>query len=812
MRKNNFRRYSKVLLVFVSFLLATDSFSENLEEVNINGALNIPNKINVSIDKSNYKKYKLSVIRGFYSRAGTIPRRFKKKVTAKILIEGRPPIKAKVRLTGDYTDHIRIKDVISSLRINLKEGNIGGITKFKLLLPGTRNSQHEVFTTVLLEKLGFIAPYTKMVDVDINGYITPMLFQEVPAKEMLERYNLREAPILEGDERQYYTNYIFRAERALCCTARLDNSKWASSNIRNDIVQNGLSLFTSIMLTGDESTENDSHHEFYLSDSSYREIMLLLGAGHGLSTHNRKFYYDPMYNILKPIYYDGDPTLDSAYSLKPSRISSVVRDKILKPNFISDVISEYKNRAGNIDEKSLLYLQNLEGKPIKRVRDMVDILEKLVSTVKKDYIPTENIAFERKNNFYNYLMFKSALFDKFNKSVPYSFVTKEYDNNSTLLCVLNNIYENISIRGITFTNNSKVECKEVEESFYNKAVDGALSFRVPNPPYKIHVQTPGFMYVDGLSPKKYSKEYLAGIVDDNTNVIKKVKGFTGSNVQYLDQILFPVQRFAGEVDYYSYEKIKNNDTVRININTTHYIFFDRNTNLDGPNTIKFIIETSPNKSGRVVLLGDLSRVDLITATGVSVSNNNLIPSKDRFNDRLLTGCLTILDAKINDLKINGSNLNCEDAINIVRSNGNNVSVNIDRAKHDALDVDFSDIKFNLIKVSKSGNDCVDLSAGNYTFSNIAVDNCGDKGVSVGEGAKFSVQNLLVNHSKIGLASKDGSSASIDSAIMKNTKICLSSYNKKSEFNGGSIIYRNINPQCNNKNVTDKQSSIVKSND
>ena len=48
---------------------------------------------------------------------------------------------------------------------------------------------------------------------------------------------------------------------------------------------------------------NELMHRFKLYNNSFYEIMRLLGAHHGLNTHNRKFYYDPIYNILRPIYY-----------------------------------------------------------------------------------------------------------------------------------------------------------------------------------------------------------------------------------------------------------------------------------------------------------------------------------------------------------------------------------------------------------------------------------------------------------------------------------------------------------------------------
>ena len=54
-------------------------------------------------------------------------------------------LKGRARITGDYDDHINIREGISSLMIRLKKNNLGGITKFRLLLPVTRNGNSEIF-------------------------------------------------------------------------------------------------------------------------------------------------------------------------------------------------------------------------------------------------------------------------------------------------------------------------------------------------------------------------------------------------------------------------------------------------------------------------------------------------------------------------------------------------------------------------------------------------------------------------------------------------------------------------------------------
>ena len=61
---------------------------------------------------------------------------------------------------------------MTSLDVKLLNGNIDGITKFKLFAPRSRHYENEVFVTTLLEMLGFLSPRTSFVDVvmdDFNG-------------------------------------------------------------------------------------------------------------------------------------------------------------------------------------------------------------------------------------------------------------------------------------------------------------------------------------------------------------------------------------------------------------------------------------------------------------------------------------------------------------------------------------------------------------------------------------------------------------------------------------------------------------------
>ena len=66
-----------------------------------------------------------------------------------------------VRVTGDLWWHLGWNKgtPVSSMNVELVDGNVENITRFKLLLPAARYGANEVFTAIL-KQLGFLAPRT----------------------------------------------------------------------------------------------------------------------------------------------------------------------------------------------------------------------------------------------------------------------------------------------------------------------------------------------------------------------------------------------------------------------------------------------------------------------------------------------------------------------------------------------------------------------------------------------------------------------------------------------------------------------------
>ena len=165
----------------------------------------------IEVDTKNFRKWTVNGVRLLINRYRYVNEKYKKRFDATVTVTFEDKTKcifdARIRHSGDEKDHISLmgNSITQSLDVHLKNGNIRGITKFKLLRPKVRGIlEDEIFLTEILRNLNYIAPRSIKVSARVNRLKTTMLFQEKAAKEMLEFNNRREGPIFEGDERFFF--------------------------------------------------------------------------------------------------------------------------------------------------------------------------------------------------------------------------------------------------------------------------------------------------------------------------------------------------------------------------------------------------------------------------------------------------------------------------------------------------------------------------------------------------------------------------------------------------------------------------------
>ena len=311
----------RVLLLAISLLIPSFSYAEcNFRTADYLTSLNSPGFIkSMEIEIPKSSKFARNQRKILLSKSENIQNQFKNSFKANIAVNygfGLCKYSAKVRQSGDWKDHIRIVkgNIIQSLDVRLNNGNVAGSTRFKLLIPSTRNGLNEVLGALLLRELGFIAPETFEVNVSVNGIQSVMLFQEKAAKELIERNLRREGPIFEGDESLLWSYKNFNNfELEPLVLSRLVNNKWfEKGRVSQRIViksfyriQKAYFDYAYSNLLGKNShfIQVNNKEDYLFND--YHHLLIAMGGHHGLRPHNRKFYFNAIEDRFEPIYYDG---------------------------------------------------------------------------------------------------------------------------------------------------------------------------------------------------------------------------------------------------------------------------------------------------------------------------------------------------------------------------------------------------------------------------------------------------------------------------------------------------------------------------
>ncbi len=720
----------------------------------------------IDINVNEYRKWQINNTRILTDNTYSIPNKFKKRFLSKITFfysdKSSCTFKAKIRTHGNFKDHIKYKNgnVVQSLDIRLIDGNVKNITKFKIFLKDTRgNFEDEIFMTELLRDLGYIAPRTQLVKVNLNNQSLQMIFQEKVTKELLEYHNRREGPILEGDEK-YMMEFASKVENnpgidwpeihkkfklgKKIQLAKQTNSSWAIKNGKfTSSSFNSLDRLNKIYLAylynfsfDDEiySILNYNMNNSLLAQNSkekelklniFNNLILAANGHHMLYGNNRKFYWNSFENYFDPIYYDGNLVIDKKFEK-------------LSPPFSS-------NYGISIDETKVL---------LKKI-DKKKLYENIKST---------NIKINKK---------------KFNAKI------KKLNEN------LNTIKEKFEEQKVKKTFNKNVPTKELlKKTYLTNLEDQKLDIN--------------FVKINDILN---SEKLFFSCKKNDLNCDKKIN----LNERELRDLLEGnLRKNALNYQFYDYKKTDYPSFKFIELNDENFenvkFYYNSHTsyNYDFSNK-KFKINQT-NKLGRSYFVGGKIKNILIEFIG---KNNNILKSElNRYDERTLTGCLSIIRSELNNLSLKSMNSNCEDGINIISSKGSIKELISINSYFDGIDFDFSKIKVGNIEVSNAGNDCIDFSSGNYIVNNSNLTQCSDKAISVGEKSKTRFINTEISFSNIGSASKDSSISEFKNLSITNVSDCLSSYKKKQEYGGGYLKVENLDcKNFKNKIFVDKYSNI-----
>ena len=413
-RKVNFIFLLLLICFYTQSVIANCNFKTSTHLENLNNTQQIE-KIEIKINK--YKKWTKNGLNSV-KNLKLLKKKNKKKFKSKLKVFykfGICEYEAYVRLHGDKKDHIDLNQgkLRASLDIDLINGNIKTSTKFKLLLPETRLGNNEIFSTIFLRELGFIAPDTFNVKIKLNNLEYIALFQEKANKELLEKNNKVEGPIFEGDEEILWINEKklseynnFQLEKF--SASRITNMNWALKNTNSLLI--ALRSFVDLQTAyfkyslGDGKVYINPNLEKSNLFALYDITLMSINGFHGLRPHNRKFYYNIQENVFEPIYYDSDVVFKNDFFLK--NYSGELNKKDLyyySKSLKTDDLQEVYNRIKRIDIRNIIkeyqILSNLKYSDAKKdVNFFLKIINQNLKSIKLKIINYEIVDDKKVEN------------------------------------------------------------------------------------------------------------------------------------------------------------------------------------------------------------------------------------------------------------------------------------------------------------------------------------------------------------------------------------------------------------------------------
>lgn len=312
--------------------------------------------------------------------------------------------KAKVRLKGDWTDHLQ--GVKWSYRVKLKgDKTIMGMRKFSIHSPKTRGYisewlYHKVNKSEGLMGLrydfleGFLHIKLENSDKYINKKLGIYAIEETFDKRTIESNNRKEGLFLRFSEKFFWkemkqvlkitkqtgykrknkTQPIFRGTMLDNLTTFRVGKTMSNKELNKQFI-------LAKNLLEDYKSENLSASEVFDVKrlASYIALTNLFGAYHGMASINLRFYYNPTTSLFEPISYDGNAG-HKLPNFQNYIYSDVEKDTI----YIKELIEALEE----VSQAS--YLDNLFAK----YNSEITVLE---SILKKEF---KNATLIKKENYY----------------------------------------------------------------------------------------------------------------------------------------------------------------------------------------------------------------------------------------------------------------------------------------------------------------------------------------------------------------------------------------------------------------------------
>ena len=741
-------------------------------------------------------------------------------VPATARYNGEQRLDIKIRLKGDWVDHLRSDKWSFRIHITEDDGAILGMRRFSLQGPHTRSfaSEWGYHQTLFLENI--LAPRYAFVNIVINGEHKGIYaLEESFTGDLLEAQGRREGIIFRLNEDLLWhdwTNFLDVEHH--------EDSEIGRFWLVNNPLSNEIIPYRGNRIARDETLSEEliaahellySFNQGFLSGDQvldeelwgkYFAITDLWAGGHGVDWINNKFYYNPITALVEPIAFDGfvfhpsftkeqmafpfsnsplfdNPGVQKAYVKTLERITTPEYVEMLKEEFGEKLGSYYDLLVKEYKGEDFEEFRRFEGPPLKLPWDDLSHRADLL---------TRNLNPEQPVRGNYHLVEGEGEF----------FLQVDLVN---LMIIPVEVRE--FILGDDNLSFEKAWC--ADQSCQAKTLTDSESVVLLPGDKTNFIPAPLFIPIENLDQTKLTED----------NIYLRVNLYGGSQVfdislssnyvpQGIENGIKPKATLDEALEQHPYLELIGEKQLRVsegdwNINGNFILPKGYDLLISQGTTLRFEAEGIFLTFGSVNIHGTEEAPVLLTSQAdhwggmvvleapetshwqyVNAEKMSGISTYPGWN---LTGGITFYKSAVDISFSKIGNTTTEDALNVIQASISMDTVEFMNASSDAFDGDFISGSITNCYFHDILGDAIDTSGSQVEITDSLFTDIGDKAISAGEKSMVTLRDLRIRDVNIGIASKDTSTIIANSIIIDNAKVAgLAAYIKKPQYGPASL--------------------------
>ena len=730
-------------------------------------------------------------------------------VSAKVHLQDGQKMDAKLRLKGDWTDHLEGDKW--SFRIEMKgDGQVLGMKQFSIQTPAARNFLNEwAFHQVLLKENVLTTRY-HFVNVLLNGKLLGIYaLEDHFAAELIESQGRRQGLMIRFNEDLMWDNMSVFWANGINQTSNYSVTTELSASI--DAFQEA-KLAKDAVLSEEAKAAKDMLRAFQAGERPAAEVLDvdlwgrffalhdLWDAAHGAAWHNLRFYYNPVTGLLEPVAFDSEPfySHDPMASITSDFIQTrVFNDPVIRAAYAREL--KRVTQAGYIDEM---------------VSSLTAEHDRLLDALNMEF--PANVAIPDKSVGVDWDMLKQRGAALALELQPADVVRGSYQalnvqpgstGSPTLaLDLVNLMIFPVQVERVEI--NGKAILVGEQPVTLAPVIDPQNHAFEPT-----HIKVP-LSSAEGLDQETAPKvEVVARLVGVDGEFKKEISG--GTAPEGLQTGPSPRQPTLAEV--IKQHPFLVNDPQHANklivspgnwdVQGDLILPDDMDLTVPAGTVLRFEQGSILYGNGSLYLLGTADAPVLLTAQngtwgGIVIVNTprdllwqyTVVEKTGGINRSgwVMTGGITFYQASIVLEHTLLGNNQTEDAINVIHGIFTFRDCEFANTFADALDSDFSSGEISNCTFHDIAGDAVDVSGTQATIRGTRMQRITDKGVSVGEKSTITITDSSMDTVGIGVASKDLSKATVTRTEIRSARFAaLAAYIKKPVFGPGWIDARDV---------------------